>query len=508
MKRDWFEQKLQRKLSSHIQSDIDLDTVWQDIEEIRYPRKKRRYFFYLIPLLAGLALLGVLLNIKLSPLPATNPPKEALENVVLHKEQEDINDKSNNLITDQRDQLKKTVQIHDERLTNTQSFAKSKNTENKINFIASDSVNKNVISESIISESITSESITSESITSETSKNKINSTYPTKINTPKQHKFDQNNKTRTLQNNSFVKLHSDQTIVFSENLSKSDIENAQNRYADIERSLIQMKTLESKVSSLSPISTEISLLRPILNFHQSANNHKPSLELGIAYGYGRSAGTIVANEVKIRQREGESHVDAQQVHVNIRKKIKRKLSIQTGLLVSQHVKLFQSEYSKVRAEEREDLILEIIGRNDGSTELVRGVGSATITERGEVKNYQRYRTVSIPMQIGYQITLNDILSLQIDAGINLGYSLENTGRSFYNAEANAYVDIKDLGYRNKFYMGHMYAIGFKTKVSESLNLDIGINSNWDLTDRNTELDVTDKFNRYGIYLGVTKNLAR
>jgi len=512
MKRDWLEHKLQEKLSGHIQSDIDLDTVWQDIEEIRYPRKKRRYFFYLIWLMAGVALLGLLLNSKISQLPVENPSEKAsIQNVVLNEQQVNRNDNSNNLIIDNSDKIKSDqniVQLHNEKLTKSQSIAKPKVSQSKINPNGSSNVSNSKTSKSITSKSITSESITSERINTETLNNSINRTYPTKINSPRQNKIDPNKKSRSSQNFSFVTPDSEKTLGLNNNLNGSSVEKSQFSQADIGRSFIHVESLESTAMSFDFLTNETMLLKPIADFHQSLYNDRPTLELGIAYSYGRSTGSIAGNEDKIILREDESHVDAQQVHVKLRKLISRNFSIQTGILLSQHVKLFQSEYNKVRTEERENLILEIISRNDGSTELVRGVGSAIITESGEIRNYQRYRTLSIPLQIGYQMTLNDHISLQLDGGIHLGYSLQNRGRSFYNSDSNSYVNINDLGYKNKFYMGHMYALGFKTKISKSINFDIGINSNWDLTDRNSELDVTDKFNRYGIYLGITKVLAQ
>lgn len=478
MKKDWLEKKLLEELSGDMHTDINLDDMWNEIEEKRYPSKRRFPFFWIfigcIPLLCIL-IMTLRKTTIVDNLSGYNSNLDTHSPVSKNDHKQLIGNES--------------IMMND--------LTQDRGTTPAVNNL------QNTLS--------TSPQINDTDSRMEPSQNKL-SRDKTKGKTGR---FDQLTEKRPRNENPFW-----QSNLFLQNsLNKDQTNNP--IYENHNEGIIIPKTITEEIeadnetakwvtrvlkSELKPLQHQLILTLPFADNTWNTNSNTNPWQIDILYSYGISSGKLEGTSMSINDRlSNERYIDAQELGIYVSYPLGSKVFVRSGIEYNQHLKNYKKNFNYEYTEEREDVLLEVIYKNDGTTEYVRGPGRIKVIDSGNVNTYHRHMTVAVPLEIGYNILSQRNLSVRYTGGFSIGYGFAS-GYSVYD-EANAVsTQITNLGYQSGINVAAKSAIGLQTKLTESLDFNLGINVSVDLTDRNRLTTDEEKFNRMGFFTGVSFRL--
>ncbi|MFK7771698.1 MAG: hypothetical protein AB8F94_06150 [Saprospiraceae bacterium] len=463
MKQDWLDNNLDDKLGDY-DSPMDLENAWELLQAKRQPPKKKKNFLFFW-MLFGFLTIGV------------------TGSYFLLNNETDNN--YNNVITETEVSSKTESQPLEETVSTSPILPDSRNT------------NQNNIDDNIITETKTIQNA---------SKNKSyeNQNYSNSKET----------KSGIEKNTPFSKTKNNNVITSDENLGfpkKSTIGLISPKENETDKAVKNTIQIDSAISQkeVQPIAVLFlpSLETSLLKFSQEENYeildvsyysiptvYPPSTStpnyFGIVAGYGiQTKGQVLPEE---------SSLDAVTVNAFYEYRFGRsKWFFKTGINYDQFVKKLETTTEQSFSEEVDNQLITVNHFQDGSTQDVFGVADVAKIEKTSSKNFNRYRLISIPMTVGYDLISLNRASLQIEGGMARSILGFHSGKDFDMIES----DFKKQG----VWQG-LYGLNLNVKTGARTNIFTSLKGNYHFNKigQSEQLDQLDleKFRIHQIQVGL------
>jgi len=133
-----------------------------------------------------------------------------------------------------------------------------------------------------------------------------------------------------------------------------------------------------------------------------------------------------------------------------------------------------------------------------------GMVNKTTTDYRTIKSPNRFKYLSIPIGIYYYIPIRKN-QIQLGGGINIDLWSKYTGYSldFNNKTINSHKKLDELYKRPIGISSVFISVKYKFKLKNKFMANIGIKSTMDIMSSNRSKKITQKYNQYGINLGLS-----
>lgn len=465
MKNDWLNKNLEEKLGEY-DSPLDIENAWESLQNKRQPKKKNRFFFFWI--FSGLMTIGVagsyfLLNDK-----SDNNTITKLENNL-----EEVNQPFENIETPYSTlpNSENNSQLHSDKNITSETktiFNKNKNLENH-NY--SNSKNNQLDENSNTS---FSEVINNAVVNTITPNSNLVFSKKTNDNfiVPNQNEEKGNEKIKSLVDSIISpKEKTPMAVIFLPNLKMSLLELPSHENFDI-LNLNSSKKYTQQV--LDPV---------LIPFHP-----KKYLHLNVGYGV-RSTGKILTNEKPLDILSFNILYEKYFPHKNV--------YFKTGITFDQFVNSTEKISEQIVTAPHDNQLIEINHFQNGTTENVFGITDISTIEKTNEKNYNRYRLVSIPIIIGYDI-FSHRSNIQIEAGF---------ARSILGIHSGKYFDLVDSDFEKQRVWQGLYGLNFNFRTGSRINIFSSLKGNYHFNKmgKSDQLDM-EKFRFHQVQIGLRLEL--
>ncbi len=430
MKDNWFENKMNERFDE-FDSDLDLHAAWEELEQLRQPKKKKRrglvFWWFGTGTAVVLLSLGFLLN---SYLTSEISNKKAIPRLeASHK----INDNTTTLPTDNQ-QVKSIKQ--------NSSFLK----------------NDILIEENLIEKKI-----------------------PEKLNN-----YSKKSETNLLFTNS--EFHHNSTQRSKNSLSNDRLAHkSQIRATEQSRkSFSPISITPHLVKSIAYLpQNELELLIPETNIKKDSEDELPPNKyklntVGITLNYGKAFRTAPVgrgiNSAYFQRRDlAETPLDAWSTQLFYQRRNKKQWFLQANLAYFQTTNLFEDNYSVSRLKMLENQVVQVNRYPNGSSEEITADVLATEEETTNASFYQRYRHAFIGLDIGKEKDLGSDFNLRLALGAEYSLFRKDTGKIYADENSlDSYLELSDAtdDTGNIFAVKLSLEIGKKFKDNNEINLGI------------------------------------
>jgi len=458
MKDDWLNKNLSDKLDGY-DSPMDLENAWESLQTKRQtPKKKKRFLFFWWSF--GILTFGLwgsyfILN------------NSSSENHNIH----------NNTFTESKIQLENQDQVSKKIETTTSTLSELTKSNNTYNAVANTfTEDKNKIS-------------TTKNVSVEKKNNSIvNSNLPFS-----QKENDDLNQTNT----NFIFPKKSNTTLFSPNQNEA-------KNAIVIDSTIPQKEIQPIAISLLP-SLEIRILEmpqenkfEILNtsFPKKYNQESYSIipipvrsekYINIQAGYGiRSKGKVLSSEDALDVISVNALYERYFDH--------KKIYFKTGITFDQFINSIEKISEQGLIESRDDQLISVNHFQDGTIENIFGIADVKTIKKTTEKNYNRYRLVSIPVLMGYDLLSTRLTTLQIEGGF---------ARSVFGIHSGKYFELVDSDFEKQGVWQGIYGVNFNLKMGRNAHLFTSVRGNYHFNKiGKSDLLHIEKFSHHQIQLGL------
>ena len=440
MKEDWLDNSLGDKLDGY-ESPLDLENAWESFQAKREaPKKKNRFFFLWI-------LLGVItIGLGGSYLLLNDTTSDALTETII--EEDNSKTSSSTLV-----ETEKTN-------SNNNTFTSNENRSNATENISYENQNASVRREANSPSSKVGDQILDPAITHFAPEEK----QADALILPVQNEEEGNIETETIDANNELE---DFAITFLPSLksnalelplqSKVEILNAS--FSDLGKKTI----IKSKSLSISP-------------FH-----------FGIVAGYGlRSKGKVLSNEKPL---------DVISTNLFLEKRIfSDRLYLKTGINFDLFVNKVETSTETDLTQLENNQLIAVNHFQDGTIQEVFGVGKIQTIEKTTTKNFNRYRLISVPLILGYDVVSSNRIILQVEGGM---------ARSIFGNHSGKDFDLVDSDFEHQGVWQGLYGLNLNYNLGRNLNIFSSVKGNYHLNKigKSEQLEM-EKFRFHQVQIGL------
>ena len=469
MKNNWFEKKLDERLSNK-EEPLDLGDLWNQLEDKRNPKKGNRGFIWFF-----FGLLGVVIISSLWFFDLNNQQKGL---TTYQSESDVIIDRSDKIIPFSQESNSKFIDktsdntlANDHALQDTdESLLNLSTTKNQLNKTQA-KLKKTVILQSSANQTL-GESPNSKKINP--SNHLANHTFNNTINPT---------------NKSFLEDGSYNHIIKP-----------------------TLKINNQKLPYLGRLSQIQSRIRFQRNQHELTRNvvflkkitvHQPSFRkswsLAFEQYFGKSqrnfSNVEMGNFLIQRRNLEEEFQDFQKQQLILRRNISENFFFETGIAYSQYTSKTDFQVDEIKVSTTLDTVEIILDPSGQFLSALEGQVEIVNSETWRRIKFQKYSSISIPFHIAYQFNFNSKSRLSLISGINL--RIMNLSRGFVAKDYfdfNNYTDLKDAGYDTQFGWEADFQLNYERSINEVTSLVLGVNTHFDMSNRlKSNLDIRDKF---------------
>lgn len=306
-------------------------------------------------------------------------------------------------------------------------------------------------------------------------------------------------KEKMVNNESFINEKVEEEIPQSTNLTTTSTHKIKERNRQHFQVIAKIESIASKVEMIKQ-TVEFSI--PVLRKSRFKNQ---SLAFGFLYGWSMANRKIKAPRQSLgaRRHANEEMLEYNHLKVYLRKELTNKFFISTGLVIGQYRSRFIDQYQNLIPGVVFDNQITEIRLQDNNREEIRGTIIGSQTEIINNKRYQKYLSITIPLEVGYKIELNENYHLNLATGLN--YSIFNQAKGFIfeaGFSVGTYQNLNELPYRKFGLVQSNSSIELTRKIKERLNLLVGLQYEFDVNSRLNRGGFVDKFSAYGIRIGL------
>lgn len=462
MKQDWLDKGLDDKLGDY-DAPMDLENAWESFQTRRQapPRKKNRFFFFWI--IFGLLTIGV----GGSYLFFNNKTDNTHTNTITELEH---NQKNENQVSGK---------------TEMSSFTLS-NSEN-IN-LQNSNINTATETKTILNKTKNKSFENQNYSNSKNAKTNVNST--TLFSDVKNNDVDNI-------------ITSDSNLDFSKKTNKNFIFPKENKEEEKNSIVIDsasyqkgiqpiatlfLPSLETNLLNLSPqeeyeiLDASYAVLPVVNSFTSAVPNY-----FGIVGGYGiHSKGQVLPQE---------NSLDAITVNAFYEHRFgNSNWYFKTGVNYNQFIKKLERTSEQSFTQEQNDQLITVNHFQNGTTQNVFGMAEVKKVERTTSKNFNRYRLISIPLMLGYDLISINRASLQLEAGVARSILAFHSGKDF---------DLVDSNFEKQGVWQGVYGLNFNIKTGTRTNIFTSLRGNYHFNKigKSDQLDI-EKFRLHQVQIGL------
>jgi len=493
MKNDWLKNNLQDRLADK-PSDFDMDSMWNEIQAKRAPKKDRRIIW--IPTILLTAIIGSVLlyqNLRNTNSVSTNEQTAA------------------NINTDSALESLKTQQTQQTKVIEAETAQESSATNSDI---IKSSVNKpkQSINNRSTNTSIVNE-LTNNILPIKTASNANSNNHRPEIST--QQNLNSyitspavSNKTSIMTSpisNSIVKLSEPESI-HTHNTESIGI---------IECSLIPILSHVqlSDYPRYDDLNKRMAAFLPSKSTAPSASKiNRLPIRLGFEFTFGESQRTLTSENPDLEnwltvRNVNEEMLDQLSGAFTMRIPLHRGFYLQTGLEYQQYTSKLSTEVYDFSTELIKDTISILVNPQGMVISAMEGDVIRQNSIMTRYTRFQKYRSVGIPLLAGKNFKLSDKGQLSLNAGVLVSLSSFNTGEIQKNAlSPDDFGEMETLGYDVNLQWQSSVSAEYHYSISKSTALYGGVMLRNDLTNRaNQASDISDKFQSYNLKIGWMKS---
>ena len=462
MKDDWLNKKLEEKLDNY-DSPMDLENAWESLQAKRQPpKKKNRFFFFWV--IFGLLTMGV-----------------GGSYFFLNNEADNIAN-----VIQEADHFSKNQNSHFEKTESsspTPSISKKTNQNN---------------ADAIVSTETKTIQNTSKNITHKNQNYSDQKETKTKLKENVSFSKTKNNKVNTsIANLDFPKKSMPNLIFPKQDNQESNIsiDSIVPQKTTQPIAVLFLPSLEMSLVNLSQKESYEKLNASYSGFYSSQLTEPriapvsiyPDKYLIISVGYGiRSKGKVLT---------GENPLDIISVNALYEKHfLNKRIYLKTGINFDQFVNKTKSTTQQNLTESRDNQLIAVNHYQNGTIENVFGTTNVSEIEMTTEKNFNKYRLISIPIIIGYDILSSYRSNLQIEAGF---------ARSIFEFHSGKYFDLVDSDFKKRGVWQGVYGLNFNFKTSSRTNIFTSVKGNYHFNKigKSDQLDM-EKFRFHQIQFGL------
>ena len=219
-------------------------------------------------------------------------------------------------------------------------------------------------------------------------------------------------------------------------------------------------------------------------------NTNLSSYFGLSVGYGtRSTGKVFRDE---------NPLDLISFQAFYEKGFGKNFYFKTGINFDQMVNSFENSSEQILTDPRTNQLITVNHFQNGTTEDIFGMGEVSNLERTTNKDYHRYRLVSIPVIVGYEIKPFRKSTFQIEAGMARSVFTNYSGRTF---------ELSDLDLQKQGVWQGVYGLSWNYKLRNRSRLFASVQGNYHFNEigKSTQLDL-EKFWFHQFQVGIKKHL--
>ncbi len=469
MKQDWLDNSLGDKLDGY-DSPMDLENAWEALQAKRQaPEKKKKNRFFFIWILFGLVTIGLggsyflLNNATDNPITKTSTEVKNAK-IVLEK----TNPASSTLLQTEKTNSNNTT---DNTFTNKeeQSLTTNKNYEN----LGLATKNKSYENQNTSNQKETSPIVAS------------NIHFPKKGNndlTPSIRKVDFTetdvlNLVLPFQNEEENKEVLDQTDARNEvePITISLLPSLEVNYLASPQ-LIKMERLNASISAFDD--------KEIINPKSASSS---PIHLGIVAGYGiRSKGKVLSTE---------NPLDVISTNLFLEKRLfTDRLYLKTGINFDQFVNRIETTTEVDLTETLDNQLITVNHFQNGTTQEIFGTAKVQTIKKTSTKNFNRYRLISVPLILGFDMISSKRASIQLEGGV---------ARSIFGFHSGTDFDLIESDFEKQGVWQGLYGLNLNYNLGRNLNIFSSVKGNYHLNTigKSDQLKM-EKFRFYQIQLGL------
>ncbi|MFK7771695.1 MAG: hypothetical protein AB8F94_06135 [Saprospiraceae bacterium] len=442
MKQDWLDNNLDNKLGDY-DSPMDFESAWESLQAKRQaPKKKKKFFFFWI--IFGLFLTG------------------AGGSYFLLNDKTDNN--YNNIITDTKNSLETESQPSGKISTTSPTLSNSKKT------------NQNNVDTKINTKTKINQNAT---INKSDENQNYSNLKEAKSGVEKNASFSntKNNNIITSDENLDFSKKSNSNLIFpKQNVTEKAIKNTVLIDSTTSQKVVEpiallfLPSLETRLlklaqpQNLEKIDANFSELDYSL-FDESdkvLTKLKPKNYLVISGGYGnRSQGKVMA---------AENSLDVMSVNALFEKRFSdRRIYLKTGINFDQFVNSIETKTEELYTQQLENQLITVNHFHNGTSQDVYGMADVPTIERTTSNNFNRYRLISIPMIVGYDLISRNRMSLQVEGGM---------ARSILGLHSGKDFDLIESGFENQGVWQGIYGLNFNVRTGARTNIFTSFKGNY------------------------------
>lgn len=231
-----------------------------------------------------------------------------------------------------------------------------------------------------------------------------------------------------------------------------------------------------------------------------------SISLDYFYGLADRQVDWVDDPLNLRRLNGETMKENNALSFLITRKLGRRFSLSTGLLLNQYRSTLFEVDQVIINKAFEDEVVATLTRA-GSTTPVTGTVYGTRTNITERRRQQKYQLLSIPVNLNYILPLSKSLSLQLSGGLSYSIGGQTKGVSYASAFSQGeYEDLSSFQYKNAGLVQGMAGLQVNKQLRQDLQLTLGCRYYQDLASRREQTFKSEKFSSFGLSVGLSKVL--
>ncbi len=438
-KDDWLKEKLVERFDA-FDSGLDLDQAWQELEERRNPKQKRRGFIYWI---LGIGFLGGLMftfwnkdNSAASLSETIQVVEENREDLEFTNQKEILlieNTKEETVVVDESTERKNRI-ILKTQTQNTIGTQKKQNLE-----LANTNLNERF--------SYLLNDINTGSIAATLNMTEANATTA-KAKAEKEDII-------------IAETFAERNSVFQEKKIPIVIGN------------LGIQKVESLVFSGDKKENLVppAIVRPL----KISAGHS----FGFNFAYGKHKRTMLAigedvTELIANRNLQESPLDAIELNIFYRKRMPWTSYLEFGIGFMQTSYLFEDQTQTVSYNLLEDQITEVHNFPDGTQENILGSIFEKETVTRDSKFYQNFRQLHLNTSLGKEIGINESTGLLFSAGLEYSLFSQIEGVSFANSEILSYGSLDKLGYKSEGVFAGLLGLGVYGRIGSANKIELSL----------------------------------
>lgn len=230
--------------------------------------------------------------------------------------------------------------------------------------------------------------------------------------------------------------------------------------------------------------------------------------LGITYQYSKIGRTIKGENIHYLDRRNfnEDFLESNHIAIKLRRQLKKGFYLQFGIHLSRYRAKLVDQYQTFEHKVFENQVVEII-QNGLQEESIIGSVTGTQTQIHTNTRFQQYLELSLPLQLGWQIPLNQRLSIDLMTGARFSIWNKTSGYTFESATSiGTYQMLDELRYKKAGVITGVSSLLLSQQIGRGTTISAGIQAYYDWTNRLSDKSESDKFYGYGLQISLLKQL--